>query len=197
MCGHTQWWSTKPHWNSTNTRSKDIKTTIHKQLHPDMISHSFPPVTSNLAQVVAPTRRPTPTTSIMSKCEHDNYQENTMLFFVSLSYKRNYHNSHNLLIAIRSLSDRSSTWKKRRQHSPTLQQESAIPLHFAISNLKFYSRNHENFPYCPVCRRSIFWSRRPSTFADPAEESEVCCPVSLAASKPTPANNPMRHIARG
>ncbi len=121
-----------------------------------MISHSFLPVTSNLARVVAPTRRPTPTTSIMSKCEHHNYQENTMLFFVCLSYKWNYHNSHNLHITIRSLSDRSSTWKKRRQHSPTLQQESAIPLHFAISNLKFYSRNHENFPYCPVCRRSIF-----------------------------------------
>ena len=120
-----------------------------------MISQSFLPVTSNLARVVAPTRRPTPTTSIMSKCEHHNYQENTMLFFVCLSYKWNYRNSHNLLIAIRCLSDRSSAWKKRRQHSPTLQQESAVPLHFAISNLKFYSRNHENFPYCPVCRWSI------------------------------------------
>ena len=120
-----------------------------------MISHLFLPVTSNLARVVAPTRRPTSTTSIMSKWEHHNYQENTMLFFVCLSYKWNYRNSHNLLIAIRCLSDRSSAWKKRRQHSPTLQQESAVSLHFAISNLKFYSRNHENFPYCPVCRWSI------------------------------------------
>ena len=68
------------------------------------------------------------------------FEETATLLFACLSYKRNSHNSHKY---------RSTTSKKRQQHSPIASTS------FVISSLvKFL--NHESFPHCPVRRWSIF-----------------------------------------
>ena len=197
-CGHKQWWSAKPHWNSTNNRSKDITTTIHKQLHPDMISHLFPPVTSNLARVVA-------------RCPQDDQHQQPASCpsaSTTTTNRKQWYSSHlspsnRTIIILKICLSQSEVFQIANQlgrRDDNIHQLCSKKVPFSsILQYQISSSILEImiFFILPCLPSEHFWSCRPSTFADPAEESEVWCPVLLAASKPTPVNNLMQDIARG